>query len=222
MRGCPRWLWPCGHASRSCRCGNVSRTVAGWAWQARQPHSQVRLYATDPPGPPPTHLTPQGCLNELDNCAAQAMAPGPRPSTAYPPAALPPLRLVASLLEGGLLLACPSLLHQGGSAGSWFGQLLDDSLPDALLDNSLLATARLCPALGSEGRARLAPHVLAAAPLVLWGMAGRAHPVSCCAPNCAGCGRAPHANPYMCCADAIWALCAMLRLLLCRLWSRKG
>ncbi len=169
--------------------------------------------------PPPTPPLPtrQGCLTELDIYSAQANEAQAIPLLAADPPAPPlPLRLVASLLEGGLLLACPSLLHQGGGAGSWFGYwLLDGSLPPDPC--YLLATARLCSALGSEGRARLAPHVLAAAPLMLWGMAGRAHPVSCCAPIWAGCGWAPHANPLWCSADASWALCALLRPLHCKL-----
>jgi hypothetical protein len=115
---------------------------------------------------------PQECLDQIrtaDNRAAP-------PSAEDPPPPLPPLRLAAALLEGGLVLACP-LLHQGGAAGIWFEHLFEDeSFPKMRVYLSSAASA--CSALGSEGRARLAPHVLAAAPLVLWGAAGGALSVS--------------------------------------------
>ncbi len=151
-------------------------------------------------GRPPTPA--QECLDELALWAAQATqdlaAP---PSADVPPAPLPPLRLAAALLEGGLVLACPPL-HRGGAAGSWFRQLTQGTgrLPgDA---GCLLTAASLCPMLGSEGRARLAPHVLAAAPLVLWGAASGAPSVS---------RRSTASSTLVCCrAFALLTLCGLL------------
>jgi hypothetical protein len=111
-------------------------------------------------------FVPQGCLDEIVSEVTVALA-APT-SAADPPAPLPLLRLVAALLEGGLVHACPPL-YQGRAAGSWFEHLYENECLDTCY---LSSAASACPALGSEGRARLAPHVLAAAPLVLWGAAG--------------------------------------------------
>ncbi len=132
------------------------------------------------------------------NRAVEALAAPPSAADLLAP--LPLLRMVAALLEGGLVLACPPL-HHGGAAGSWFGHLQDTGrLPDW---GCLLSAASACPALGSGGRARLAPHVLAAAPLVLQGAAGVGSPVSRRPSYQGGCSRGP-------CGRPVWTQPAML------------
>jgi hypothetical protein len=119
---------------------------------------------------------PQGCLDEIQSKVSRATeALGAPTSDAGPPLPLPLLRLVAALLEGGLVVACPPL-YQGRAADSWFKHLHEDECFPEMFYLSSAASA--CSALGSEGRARLVPHVLAAAPVLLWGAAGEAPSVS--------------------------------------------